>query len=217
MLRSSSFLVTGSILALTLTTGAAISIGLDTAVDNTPITRLFLQEQRGPNAMSQALIADYLKEPVIDVRYSTDWLDAQAVVKGDGEWRCLAEAVYFEARGESVKGQFAVAEVILNRVDSSAYPATICGVVNQGSGQLHGCQFSYLCDGHPKTITEPRAFERAGKIANVMAEITERPLTSGATHYHSKAVNPHWARSFDRTTSIGQHHFYKEPTQITQK
>ena len=74
-----------------------------------------------------------------------EWLMAQPAPEGDAEWQCLTEALYFEARGESLEGQIAVAEVILNRVDSPLYPRTVCGVVKQRGGG--GCQFSYTCDG----------------------------------------------------------------------
>ena len=73
------------------------------------------------------------------------WLMAQPVPEGDADWQCLTEALYFEARGESLEGQIAVAEVILNRVDSPLYPRSVCGVVKQRGGG--GCQFSYVCNG----------------------------------------------------------------------
>ena len=130
-------------------------------------------------------------------------------------WRCLTEAIYFEARGESTRGQFAVAEVILNRVDSRVYPDTVCGVVTQGTGRKYACQFTYTCDGHSEKINEPKAYERVAKVARVMLDGGERALTSGATHYHTKAVNPRWARKFPRTASIGQHLFYRMPTRVS--
>jgi len=114
-----------------------------------------------------------------------------------------------------VKGQFAVAEVIMNRVKSARYPDTICGVVHQGTGRKYACQFTYTCDGNAEIISEPKAFERVGKIAKVMAKGAERPLTKGATHYHTKSVNPRWASKFPRTATIGYHHFYKQPKRIS--
>ena len=81
------------------------------------------------------------------VRYSGRWLRSLAKPTGGKQWACLAEAIYFEARGEGVEGQFAVAEVILNRVDSPKFPNSICKVVRQGTGRKHACQFSYNCDG----------------------------------------------------------------------
>ena len=147
------------------------------------------------------------------VTYSRQWIDALPALpgadRGDAEWSCLAEALYFEARGESVKGQFAVAEVILNRVKSASYPDTVCGVVNQGAGQKFQCQFSFACDGAPENISEPKAFERAGKVARVMLSSAPSRLTNGATHYHTNGVSPSWARDFVETASIGDHRFYR--------
>lgn len=140
------------------------------------------------------------------------WLAAQPAPTGDKQFRCLATALYFEARGESLHGQAAVAEVILNRVETSAYPNSICGVVNQaGNG---GCQFSYTCDGKPETISDPRAWDVAGRIARAMLDGAPRELTQGATHFHTPAVSPKWARSFTRTARIGSHVFYREPMRV---
>lgn len=143
--------------------------------------------------------------------YAWSWIDAQPARKGDRQWRCLAEALYHEARGESVKGQFAVAEVILNRVESTLWPSTICNVVHQGTGRHLQCQFTYTCDGFSDRIRERKAFERAGKIAQVMMSGGARVLTGGATHYHTRAVNPRWSRKFPRTAEIGTHLFYRHP------
>ena len=146
------------------------------------------------------------------IRYDRQWLASQPAASGGSEWRCLAEALYFEARGESVRGQFAVGEVILNRVDSAAYPNTVCGVINQGTGRKFACQFTYTCDGHAEVISEPAAFTRVGKVAQLLLNGAPRDLTSGATHYHTKAVSPSWSRRFPRTATVGVHHFYRQPT-----
>ena len=95
-----------------------------------------------------------------DQMHSEDWIRAQPEASGGAQWQCLTEALYFEARGESVKGQFAVAEVILNRVASPLYPDTVCGVVHQGTGRHLQCQFTYTCDGRSDKIRERRAFEK---------------------------------------------------------
>ena len=145
------------------------------------------------------------------VIYDREFLASQPFETGGAQWQCLAEALYFEARGETVRGMFAVGEVILNRVDSSAYPDTLCNVINQGTGRKYACQFTYTCDGRPETISEPRAWERVGKVAKILIEGAPRALTGGATHYHTKAVNPSWAQRFPRTASIGSHYFYRQP------
>ena len=143
-------------------------------------------------------------------------LAAMPAAKGGEQWSCLAEALYFEARGESLKGIVGVAEVILNRVDDRRYPDTICGVVNQGTGERYRCQFTYTCDGRPETISEKVAFSKVGKVARFMIDGAPRTMTEGATHYHTKSVNPRWARVFPRTATIGYHYFYREPSRIAQ-
>jgi spore germination cell wall hydrolase CwlJ-like protein len=137
------------------------------------------------------------------------WLMAQPVPRGDADWQCLKEAIYFEARGESLQGQIAVAEVILNRVDSPLYPRSVCGVVRQRGGG--GCQFSYVCDGRTDRMREAAAADLAGRIARAMLDGAPRVLTEGATHFHTRHVRPGWSRRFAHTTTIGAHHFYRQP------
>ena len=133
---------------------------------------------------------------------------AQPAPEGDAEWQCLTEALYFEARGESLEGQIAVAEVILNRVDSPLYPRTVCGVVKQRGGG--GCQFSYICTGKKK-MREKGSANLAGRIARAMLDGAPRLLTEGATHFHTRGVRPSWSKRFAKTASIGSHHFYRQP------
>jgi spore germination cell wall hydrolase CwlJ-like protein len=136
---------------------------------------------------------------------------------GDGaEWECLTEALYFEARGESLSGVVAVAEVILNRVASADYPNSVCGVVRQGGQGLYNCQFTYRCDGRPDVIGERGAYHAVGRVASYMLNGGPRTLTDGATHYHTLAVHPSWANRFPRTATIGYHHFYRQPTRTAQ-
>lgn len=136
--------------------------------------------------------------------------------RGGSEWRCLSEALYFEARGETLRGQFAVAEVILNRKDSRAFPDTVCGVINQGTGgKKYACQFSYNCDGKAEVITERKAYERVAKVARIMLDGEARVLTKGATYYHTTSVSPSWARKFTQTALIGVHKFYRDNRQFT--
>ena len=179
-------------------------------------SKLYDQDRSSFGAVTHAKLAVLVHPSPSDLEYTRDWLDEQKSGKGGDEWQCLAEALYFEARGESVKGQFAVAEVILNRVDSPKFPASICGVINQGTGRKYQCQFSYTCDGNKEVIAEPRAYKRVGKVAKMMIEGAPRELTDGATHYHTRAVNPRWARVFPRTATIGVHHFYRQPTRVSQ-
>lgn len=148
--------------------------------------------------------------PVSEYTLNRDWLDQQPVATGDKQWVCLAEALYFEARGETIRGQIGVAEVILNRVASVRYPNSICHVTHQGStGKRHKCQFSYMCDGLKETVHEIQAYERIKKIARFVLDHNLCPLTQGATHYHKNNVRPSWARVYIKTTEIGAHVFYR--------
>lgn len=137
------------------------------------------------------------------------WLMSQPAPQGDAEWQCLTEALYFEARGESLEGQIAVGEVILNRVDSPLYPRSVCGVVKQRGGG--GCQFSYVCDGRKDRMHEKGAADLAGRIARAMLDGAPRLLTDGATHFHTRNVRPGWSKRFAHTASIGAHLFYRQP------
>ena len=144
-------------------------------------------------------------------------IDTIVVGEPTPAWHCLAEAIYFEARGETLIGQFAVAEVILNRVDSTRFPDTVCGVVNEGADSGGGCQFSYKCDGKSDSPTEQDAHRRIGKIAWAMLQGKPRILTGKATFYHTTAVQPRWARKFVQTARIGEHLFYRPATRLSQR
>ncbi len=143
--------------------------------------------------------------------YSRAYLDSLPDASGDQQWHCLAEAIYFEARGEEIQGMFAVGEVILNRVSSGSFPGTICRVVNQGTGARYACQFSYTCDGQSDAIHERDAWALVGKIARLLIDGQATDLVHGATYYHANTVTPSWARRFEKVASIGNHYFYAEP------
>lgn len=158
---------------------------------------------------SRAKAADPLAT-VTAVEYSRGWIDDLPKATGGKEWGCLTEALYFEARGETVKGQFAVAEVILNRVKSGRFPDSVCGVIHQGTGKRYQCQFTYTCDGQAETIHEPAAFARVGKVARLILDGKSKGLTGGATHYHTSNVSPRWSRVYKKTAKIGVHIFYRD-------
>lgn len=128
---------------------------------------------------------------------------------GQRELGCLTEALYFEARGEDIEGQIAVAEVVLTRVDSTHWPNTVCGVVRQGDKRATGCQFSYTCDGKPEEIKNKKAWAFAERIAKLMLQGAPRRLTGRATHYHADYVAPRWARTMEKTAEVGVHIFYR--------
>ena len=123
---------------------------------------------------------------------------------------CLADVMYFEARGEGLAGQAAVAMTVLNRVRSKRFPDTICAVVKQGKGELHRCQFSYYCDGHPERIHELHAYREIKELARNILDSGAADRTGGATHFHSVSVSPSWADDMQFTAKIGQHVFYRE-------
>jgi len=125
------------------------------------------------------------------------------------ERRCLTEGIYFEARGESAVGQLAVAEVILNRVTSGLYPASICGVVFQGQKSKQ-CQFSFVCNGDMDKPRDPVAWRKAQRLAHyVLAGKVRTSIVGPATYYHATYVNPNWAQHMVEVAKIGQHVFYR--------
>ncbi|WP_337187701.1 cell wall hydrolase [Phenylobacterium sp.] len=124
------------------------------------------------------------------------------------ELECLTSAVYYEARGESPRGQAAVAQVVLNRVKHPAFPASVCAVVYQGAGRK-GCQFSFACDGSAHRLREPVAWDRARAIATrALAGVAQADI-GAATHFHTTAVSPVWAPQMLRVANVGAHVFYR--------
>jgi hypothetical protein len=124
--------------------------------------------------------------------------------------RCLAEAVYFEARSETDEGRAAVAQVVLNRVKSGLYPDSVCGVVYQNSHRYLACQFTFTCEGKSLRITEPAPWRDAVRIAREVYEgTTYMPEVGASTHYHAQYVRPYWAKKLKKMDTIGQHVFYK--------
>lgn len=141
---------------------------------------------------------------------SKAYLQDLPVAAGGAEWQCLTEALYFEARGESVSGIFAVAEVIVNRRDSAKFPNSVCKVISQGVRKgSRACQFSYKCDGHSEVFREKEAKALVAKIAQIVLDQRAPLLTDGATYYHANFVKPRWARKFTNTAVIGKHLFYR--------
>ncbi|MHA6289019.1 cell wall hydrolase [Maricaulis sp. CAU 1757] len=130
----------------------------------------------------------------------------------NSEVDCLARAIYYEARSESIVGQLAVAQVIMNRVRHGAYPDSICGVVYEGSHRTTGCQFSFTCDGSAERRPRGRSWERSRQIAEHAFMGFGRDVTRRATHYHTVAVDPVWNSGLVRTRRIGTHIFYRFPT-----
>jgi spore germination cell wall hydrolase CwlJ-like protein len=127
------------------------------------------------------------------------------------EHRCLSEALYYEARGEGLKGQQAVAEVVLRRMNRGNDARSICSVVYEGAGR-QGCQFSFTCSG---ILTKPRdaaAWTRSEQLAAqiLTGEVRLHNMTGDATYYHAVSVRPYWAPRLEKTARIGNHIFYRE-------
>ncbi len=131
-------------------------------------------------------------------------------VMSESEQRCLAAGIYFEARGESTKGQAAVAQVILNRVKNPTYPNTVCGVVYQNDHWRNRCQFSFACDGIKDRITEPLHWKKAQEVAlAVSSGEIYLPEIGASTHYYATYVKPGWARTMQKMKKIGNHIFFR--------
>jgi spore germination cell wall hydrolase CwlJ-like protein len=124
--------------------------------------------------------------------------------------KCLAEAVYFEARGEAVRGQIAVAQVVMNRAFSGFYPNTVCGVVYQNKHRHLACQFTFACDNVADVVREPDMWDRAKKIAKAMLDgQLWLPEVAKSTHYHAYWVRPSWVHEMKKMYKFGVHTFYR--------
>jgi hypothetical protein len=132
-----------------------------------------------------------------------------AGARGDRDLDCLAQAVYFEARGESPAGQAAVAQVVLNRVRKAGFPKSVCGVVFQGSARGVGCQFSFACDGSMNRGRETGAWSDARRIAARALAGAVMTAVGDATHFHTIHVTPGWSDDLRRVTQVGLHVFYR--------
>ena len=120
------------------------------------------------------------------------------------ELECLAGAVYFESRGEPIEGQLAVAQVIVNRAESSAFPSDYCGVVTQRS------QFSFVKNGRiPSRRSNAGAWERARKIARIAHEGLWDSEARDSLYFHATYVRPRWARTKQARATIKSHVFYR--------
>lgn len=132
------------------------------------------------------------------------WIEQQRLLAGDlraTELRCLSENVFWESRGEELVGQYAVAEVTMNRVRSNEFPGSVCGVVHQRGA------FSWT---YRTELPEPHGYEwrRAKAVAESVYDNIESPLVNGALFYHAIRVSPAWAATRQQVALVGQHLFY---------
>ena len=136
---------------------------------------------------------------------------AQVPEADDKQQYCLAQAVYFEARGEPTEGQVAVARVIMNRVEDSRYPATICGVVFQRHAARDLCQFEFACDGRSDRPYEKGAWDMANRIAYMVRENWLPDPVGDAKYFHAAALaKPSWTRHMVKIARLGNHIFYSD-------
>jgi spore germination cell wall hydrolase CwlJ-like protein len=192
--------VIGAFLLLLGTAGAAIA--------SNPYTDYI------PNDRASALIGttSVLQAPPVKMAVVNTSPTEAAMVQLLAERRCLAEAMYYEARGEGVSGQKAIAEVIFNRMRGGGFPATICGVVYEGAQLKHACQFSFTCDGELLRPKSPHAWAEAKLLAAkiLVGAVQLGDITDDATSFHATDVQPDWAGQMLKTVQIGNHVFYRE-------
>lgn len=124
--------------------------------------------------------------------------------------KCMAQAIYFESRGEPKRGQIAVAQVILNRVLSGYYPKDVCGTVYQNAHRHLACQFTFACDSVKDVVREPDMWVQAEEIAaDMLGGRLWLDSVGRATHYHAYWVHPRWVREMRKLDRIGVHTFYR--------
>lgn len=168
-------------------------------------------EPTRPEPVKQASLQPNITTVVPSAKPTVPKSPLLGVVTSERELKCLAEAVYFEARSEPERGQAGVAQVVLNRVRSGVYPSSVCGVVYQNRHRYLACQFTFACEGKSLRINEQGSWRAAMRIAKDVAEgRTYLPGVGNATHYHANYVRPWWARHMDRREKVGKHIFYFE-------
>ena len=178
------------------------------------VALIFLMYQQQLNYLEVVELKEIVIEPepvkVVIELSNTPWTL-------DNEYHCLASNIYWEARNQPIEGRIAVAQVTMNRVESSSYPDTICDVVTQtrfypsGRIDLHSCQFSWYCDGLKDEPIETWGFSYEESFRLAVIFLQERPVdvTEGSTHYHNTKVNPFWTASLQEVVQIEEHIFYK--------
>jgi spore germination cell wall hydrolase CwlJ-like protein len=176
----------------------------DVAAKNAPFDAVINKKPIDPKS--------FVLVPKVDANHA--WVNnpLPASAHTEAQIKCLATAIYFEARGEPEQGQIAVAQVVLNRVKNPAYPSTICGVVYQNKNMRYRCQFSFACDRRADRVTDARSWKEANDIAHkAVADQKDMFLADvgTSTHYHAVYVRPRWARTMKKMDKIGRHIFYK--------
>lgn len=173
---------------------AAITLAMQLAV--TYMTFVSPKAYAAPTSHIQftapVIVAEPVKEEISLNEYS------------DADLDCMTKNIYFEARSQSVEGQYAVAEVVMNRVAAEEFPKTVCEVIKQKSAT--NCQFSWYCDGLPDVMRDKDAINRAKMIARTVLSFKTN-YTNGAKYYHANYVRPGWAKA-GKVKQIQDHIFY---------
>lgn len=196
---------------------AAATADTDAAAAEVPVAVAYAPADDGTSpAPFDAVIREAAGDPnrvLPDAPATHAWVNNPLPASADSasELKCLATAIYFEARGEPEEGQLAVAQVVLNRVKNPTYPNTICGVVYQNKSKRNRCQFSFACDGRADRVTDKGAWAQAEELARLSVEDQKAMFideVGSATHYHATYVRPRWAGRMTQTDKIGRHIFY---------
>lgn len=138
--------------------------------------------------------------------FHPEWLSAPDLERAT---ECMATAIYYEAASESLAGQLAVAQVILNRVRHPHFPKTVCAVVNQGSERALGCQFTFTCDGALARAPNPAGLQKARQVAQAALHGATSAQAGQATHYHTIWIVPRWAGQLRKVAIVEHHVFYR--------
>jgi spore germination cell wall hydrolase CwlJ-like protein len=162
-----------------------------------------LEETRAIVALNESIPANPgLAVPAKPFVLSTSFSRAAAI-------DCLTAAIYYEAGNEPIKGQRAVAQVVLNRMRHPAFPDSVCGVVFQGSERRTGCQFTFTCDGSLARRPSRSGWIGAQTVAIAALSGLVEPSVGHATHYHASYVLPYWAKNLTKLREVGSHIFYQ--------
>ena len=186
------------------TSGSQV-VGEPTRPRPAPVLR-FLKLSPADAYLKNAAIPD---SKIADTPARPFYLATATPADAEGSSHCLAQAVYYEAASESLDGQRAVAQVVLNRVRDRRFPKTVCGVVFEGSGLRTGCQFSFTCDGSLSRTPSPAAWLRAQAVADAALGGDVMKAIGHATHYHTVWVTPYWGAGLTKWGRLGAHIFYR--------
>lgn len=191
-----------------------------------PVLVASLVKESAPNILAYSSEPQLQRSPFAEILEDDSPINiVPRLGKGDHKWaddplpkaafskreqHCLTAGIYFESRGEPVKGQAAVSQVILNRVKNPAYPNSICGVVYQNKNWRNRCQFSFACDRIKDKVNDRKRWNIAQYVARETSEgrIWLKEVGS-STHYHAAYVRPKWAKTMKRVGRIGLHIFYR--------